>query len=203
MATLQKRRVDFLRHIVNRVLASLNVPAQYIDDIRRAVGRAEDKYHFDAFSGDVRRLAEYLKSKDFDELIMQVKAENKAILLEALRKILEEARKAYSDIPEVVEAIDARLKELETGEREETAKKLEAVEAILHDVAKQGFKIEFKRNENKLLVTYGDKLNASVTYDEKRRSYIMEYTVRDRVELGSPGEVRDFIRLKLAELIKR
>jgi vacuolar-type H+-ATPase subunit H len=203
MTVLQKKRVDFLRHIVNRVLASLNVPAQYIDDIRRAVGRAEDKYRFDAFSGDVRRLADYIKSRDFDELIMQAKAENKAILLEALKKILEEAKKAYSDIPEVVEAIDARLKELETGEREEAVKKLEAVEAILHDIAKQGFKVEFNRDEKKLTLSYGDKLNALITYDEKRRSYIMEYSIKDRVEFGSPGEIRDFIVAKLVDLVKQ
>ncbi len=196
----QRKRVDFLRHIVNRVLASLNVPAQYIDDIRRAIGRAEDKYKFNAFGGDVRRLAEYLKSRDFDDLIMQVKAENKAILLEALKRILEEAKKAYSDIPEVVEAIEARLKELETGEREEAEKKLEALEAILHDLVKQGLKVEFDRNNKLIRLAYGEKLDATVRFDDKRRLYIMEYNVKDRFEAGSPGDMREFISNLLAIL---
>ena len=106
----QQRRIDFLRHIVNKVLASSKVSQQIIDDIKKSVGRAEDRFKFDAFSGDVRRLADYIRSKDFDDLVNILKSTPEG--LDVLKRILEEAKKAYSDIPEIVEAIDQRLKEL-------------------------------------------------------------------------------------------
>lgn len=136
----QQRRIDFLRHIVNRVLASSKAPQQLIDDIKKAVGRAEDRYKFDAFSGDIKRLADYIRSKDFNDLVNILK--NTPGGLDVLKKILEEARKAYSDIPEVVEAIDQKLKEIGKPE-EEKAKALEGqpLRKLAEKLQEKGFKI--------------------------------------------------------------
>ncbi len=104
------RKIDFLRQIVNRVLVEeQKLPPQLVDDIRKQVAQAEDKYGFSAFGGDVAKLAEYLKSKDFDNLIASFKAVD---ALHVLEKILLKAKEYYKDYSEIVEAIDKRLDEI-------------------------------------------------------------------------------------------
>jgi len=138
-ALRQQRRVDFLRHIVNRVLASSNVPQQLIEDVKKLIGRAEDRYKFDAFSGNVKNLAEYLRSTEFNDLINVMKSSPGG--LEILKKILEEAKKAYSDIPEIAEAIDKRLKEI--GGEETPRKRYESplIRRISEKLEKKGFRV--------------------------------------------------------------
>ena len=68
------KKVDFLRHVVNYVLSSrTDIPRQVVDEVRGKVEKAEEKYNFSAFGGDVTELAEYIKSNDFDELIKTLK----------------------------------------------------------------------------------------------------------------------------------
>jgi len=144
----QQRRIDFLRHIVNRVLASSKVSQQIIDDIKKAVGRAEDRFKFDAFSGDVRRLADYIRSKDFNDLVNILKSTPEG--MDVLRRILEEAKKAYSDIPEVVEAIDKKLKELGEPIREETREE-QPIRKLAEKLQEKGFKI-IRADEREALI---------------------------------------------------
>ncbi len=109
------RKIDFLRHIVNRVLAESKLSPQLIEDVRKRIGYAEEKYKFSAFGGDVRKLAEYLRSKDFDELITVFKSGN---ALPKLAEILKIAREKYSDIGELVKAIDEALNKVRKAEEE-------------------------------------------------------------------------------------
>lgn len=111
---------------------------QIIDDIKKAVGRAEDRFKFDAFSGDVRRLADYIKSRDFDDLVNLLKSTPEG--LDVLRRILEEAKKAYSDIPEVVEAIEQRLKEL-GGPVKGEIRREQPIRRLAEKLQEKGFKI--------------------------------------------------------------
>ncbi len=116
------KKVDFLRHIVNRILAESKLSPQLIDDIRKRIAYAEERYKFSAFGGDVRRLADYLRSKDFDELITVFKSGN---ALPKLKEILEVARQKYADYNEVVAAIDdamARVEKLLKSSSEEGKK---------------------------------------------------------------------------------
>ena len=115
------RKVDFLRQIVNRVLAESQLPRQVVEDVRRMVGRAEDKYKFSAFGGDIRRLADYISSREFDDLVNLLKG---ADALNVLIEILERAKEAYRDYPEVVKAIEERLEEIK-GKAEKTEEKKE------------------------------------------------------------------------------
>ncbi len=134
----QQRRIDFLRHIVNRVLASSKVSQQIIDDIKKAVGRAEDRFKFDAFSGDIRRLADYIRSRDFNDLVNILKSTPEG--LDVLRRILEEAKKAYSDIPEVVEAIEQRLKELGEPVKGEIRRE-QPIRRLAEKLQEKGFRV--------------------------------------------------------------
>ena len=104
------KKIDFLRHIVNRVLAESGLSPQLIDDVRKRIAYAEERYKFSAFGGDVKRLADYLRSREFDELITVFKSGN---ALQKLKEILEIAKQKYSDISEVVAAIEDALKRVE------------------------------------------------------------------------------------------
>ncbi len=106
------KRKDFLRHIVNYILASTDVPRQVAEDIKRLVGKAEDKYKFDAFSGNPQMLATYLRSADFDDVIAAARSDSSGRAVKALKAILEEAMQAYADLSDVVSAIEQRLSEL-------------------------------------------------------------------------------------------
>ncbi|BEP17613.1 hypothetical protein PYJP_09650 [Pyrofollis japonicus] len=170
--TVSRRKIDFLRHIVNRVLASSDVPQQFIDDVKKLVGKAEDKYKFDAFSGDIRKLADYIRSRDFDDLVTLLKSNDKG--LEILKKILEEAKKAYSDIPEIVEAIDERLKTLgaETKETETRTDDTAVVREVASALSSKGFKISKLDEKNKIIEAEKDDIKVVLT-DIKRKDGVL------------------------------
>jgi hypothetical protein len=109
------RKIDFLRHIVNRVLAESKLSPQLIDDVRKRIGYAEERYKFSAFGGDVRRLADFLRSREFDELITVFKSGN---AVDKLYEILRIAREKYSDVAELVPAIDEALAKVEKAMKE-------------------------------------------------------------------------------------
>ncbi len=191
------KRKDFLRHIVNRVLASPDAPKQIVDDIRRLVGRAEDKYKFHAFGGDIRRLADYIRSREFEDLIMVAKSDRSGKGVEILRRILEEAKKAYSDIPEVVQAIDERLKQLEAGEAEvgeARGKPLEKVREALGDLVKLGVALDYDEKSEAIKLRFKDKVEALIRYDEKNRVYMVDLRARDTRDFERIDALREYLR---------
>jgi len=195
--TATAKRKDFLRHIVNRVLASPDAPKQIVDDIRRLVGRAEDKYKFHAFGGDVRRLADYIRSREFEDLIMVAKSDRSGKGVEILRRILEEAKKAYSDIPEVVQAIEERLKQLEAGEAEvgeARGKPLEKVREALGELSKLGVALDYDEKSEALKLRFKDKVEAVIRYDEKNRVYMIDLRARDTRDFERIDALREYLR---------
>jgi len=198
------QRKDFLRHIVNRILASSNLPRQVVDDVRRMVGRAEDKYKFHAFGGDIRNLALYLRSPDFNDLVTFLRnirvEKSEEQPLNVLKKILLEAREAYKDIPEVVSAIDERLRELE-GETTTRQDKIEILYRELKSLEDRyrGVKVERDEQQNAVRVSYGDKLAATITLDKERAAYKLAYRLEDELEFDTLSDVKTMLR-RLLEL---
>jgi len=104
---------DFLRNIVNPAL-SKHVKVKEglrnsVDEIRRLVFDAENKYKFSIYNGDPANLAKYLVSDDF-KLVVDLFKSSEA--LEVLEEILLEAKTKYRDIPVVVEAVDKILEQV-------------------------------------------------------------------------------------------
>jgi hypothetical protein len=196
--TVSRRKIDFLRHIVNRVLASSDVPQQFIDDVKKLVGKAEDKYKFDAFSGDIRKLADYIRSRDFDDLVTLLKSNDKG--LEILRKILEEAKKAYSDIPEIVEAIDERLKTLgaETKEAETRTDDTAVVKEVASALSSKGFKISKLDERNRIIEAEKDDVKVILTDIKRKNGILIVDTIEVRnLQFKSADDVAEKI-LKLS-----
>ena len=101
---------DFLRHIVNPKLSTSlrrkKSLKNHVDEIRKFIIEAENKYRFSRFNGNPENLAEYLVSEDFTLLVKLFK---NADSLDILEEILREVREKYGDLPRVVEAVDKAL----------------------------------------------------------------------------------------------
>lgn len=81
---------DFLRHIASRVLTPNTLDVKRLDDVRRLLAMAENKYKFSSYGGDPKRLVDYLRSPDFTELTL-------VIGIDLTKKLLEEIINDYDD----------------------------------------------------------------------------------------------------------
>lgn len=135
-------RKDFLRNVVNTKLSinSDRLPASLIEDLREELGKAEDKYKFSVYGGDVRRLADYLSSPDFEKIVMLARAHN---ALWILREILEDTMREYIDTPEIVEAARKRLETLEETIRSSRID----IDSVARLLKNAGFKVEVSGDE--------------------------------------------------------
>lgn len=114
MVTLE--RLDFLRHIVNPLLAKYSRERKglvnVVNEVRKLIALAEDKYGFSSFEGNPGNLAKYLRSTDFDLVIGVLKSANAMDLVkEILKKVIEN----YRDLAEVVAAARERIESIEKG----------------------------------------------------------------------------------------
>ncbi len=195
-----KQKVDFLRHIVNRVLAEHGLARQVIEDVRKSIGYAEEKYKFSAFGGDPRRLAEYLRSRDFDDVVMLLRG---AKAEEVLVKILEEVKKRYSDYKEVVEAAEARLRELKAETAEKLETKLGLAYNALRNLEEKGAEVKLDEKAGKVTVTLRGPVHVdiTVTYDTSKKTYNIDFVVKGRVVAESTSKIYE-TAFKLIELAK-
>lgn len=108
------RYPDFLRHIVNAKLAEYSKRRKdvvnIIDEVRKLISKAETKYGFSSFGGNPEKLANYLKSEDFELVISTFKSVNAVdILIDILREVADR----YKDLPRVKETIEELISGLE------------------------------------------------------------------------------------------
>ncbi|WP_052296918.1 hypothetical protein [Pyrolobus fumarii] len=194
----QAEKVDFLRHIVNRVLAEHSLPRQIVDDVRKSIGYAEEKYKFSAFGGDPRRLADYLRSRDFDDVVTVLRG---AKAEEVLIHILEEVKKRYSEYKEVVEAAEARLKELKgvVGEKPET--KLGLVYNALRNLEERGVEVKLEGEEVRARLYGPVSFEMRVKYDQTKRNYTAEFKLEGKTVAETTAKLYE-IATKLVDLAK-
>ncbi len=179
---------DFLRQIVNPTLLEFEIPVQVLSEIRKKLEAAENKYNFSAFGGDVRRLADFLRSPLWQEIVSLFES---ADALPALIKILERAKEAYKDYPEVVQAIEEALKNIQQKGGEKV-KQFNILEELKEKVEKiVGDEFETKISENKVVVE-GDRLEAYI--EEDAGKYNMKLEVRGTKETTAWKEVEDILK---------
>ncbi|MEM4824693.1 MAG: hypothetical protein QW354_02320 [Desulfurococcaceae archaeon] len=105
-------RYDFLRHIVNPILnkyIEMGISAKLIGDLKKMFQQAEDIYKFSPYNGSINNLTEFLRSKDFANIVNICKTNN---LLNVLIEVLEDAKAKYSDIENIVNTIDSVLRDI-------------------------------------------------------------------------------------------
>ncbi len=191
-------RKDFLRQIVNRVLATESVPRQIADEIRQQIGRAEDKYKFHVFGGDIRGLAKYLQSDDFKSLLQFIKGAGKDSV-EVFKKILLEARNAYSDVDEVKEAIEKILRELEGAKsaEEETSATVADIDEVFRRLKEylEKEKLQFSISKsNNAIVIRARNLEATISFDDERKTVHITYTVKGKREIKQFEELINLLK---------
>lgn len=96
---------DFLRHIVSKVLTPNNVDFKRLEEARRLLAKAESKFKFSAYGGDPSRLADYLISPDFMELVL-------TIGIELSEKLLLVILNTYNNNEKIITAVKKVLEEL-------------------------------------------------------------------------------------------
>lgn len=186
-----RRRPDFLRNIVNRALADSALPRQVVEEIRQQVGRAEDRYRFHSFGGNIERLAEYIMSEDFDQLILALKSDRSGNGLKVLESILNEALQAYGDIPRVRKAIEARLQQLHGGTLPVTAK-LETLLAEVKRAEKHGAVIRLDKKAATLIVEVPGILRVEVAVSDSGE-LVATYTLKARARHRNVAETAKLI----------
>ncbi|MCY0882726.1 MAG: hypothetical protein OWQ50_02725 [Acidianus infernus] len=110
---------DFLRHIANKVLTPNTLDPKRLDEVRKLLGEAENKYNFSSYGGNPKKLVDYLLSPDFTELVF-------IIVIDLTKKLLEEIINDY-DIEEVKNTAKKLLDEIDGY------KEIENSDAILYN----------------------------------------------------------------------
>ncbi len=137
-------RKDFLRHIAMPVIAeqASRYPPPVVEDAKKWLANAENKYKFSVYGGDPKRIAEFLASEDWRDFLASLrgsKAEDLAVT------ILERLIKEYRDgCPEVSEAAQRALEKLKRGETEALDPSL--VASILQSRLGPAFKVEVDKD---------------------------------------------------------
>ena len=174
------RYEDFLRNIVNRVLArhSNRLPPQFIEEARRVISRAEDKYRFSVYGGNPANLYRYLRSHDFRELIVLFKSAN---AVDVLKEILSLTAETYADISEIVDEAKKIINSL-TGEAQDTSARTITVAKIIEGL--KGLRTVKKiSQENGVIKVIGDGYEAIITMEgEKLHCQIRLNTVKKSYE---------------------
>ncbi|MEB3825553.1 MAG: hypothetical protein LRS47_02660 [Desulfurococcales archaeon] len=163
-------RKDFLRNIVNHILAENTgkLQSSFVEDLRESIGRAEVKYKFSAIDGNIENLAEYLRSTDFDEIVLLARA-HRALWI--IKEILESAKREYSDIESIVSAIDYRLTHIEEGFRESRVD----IESLVRLLKNSGYRIEKSNGEVIIRLQ-----NTEVRVKAEKSVFSYEITIKGR-----------------------
>lgn len=111
--------IDFLRHIVNPVINNYvgkGLASKTANELKKIIASLENKYKFDAFSGDPANLLLFFESQDFEQLVSIFRSFNaEHVLIE----ILEKTKEAYRDIPRLSETVELILKKLAVAKKEQ------------------------------------------------------------------------------------
>ncbi len=147
-------RKDFLRHIAMPVISEFasRYPAPVIEDAKKWLANAENKFRFSIYGGDPRRVAEFLASEDWSDFVASLRG-SKAVDLAVA--ILERLVKEYSEeCPEVAEAAQRALEKLKKSEQEALDPAL--VASLLQSRLGPAFKVEVEKESGEIRVVNSD-----------------------------------------------
>ncbi|WFO75378.1 hypothetical protein J4526_00255 [Desulfurococcaceae archaeon MEX13E-LK6-19] len=187
-------RPDFLRHIVNPLLARYSRERKalvtIVDEVRKLIALAEDKYGFSSFGGNPGNLAKYLRSRDFDLVISALKSANASdLVLEILNTIIEK----YRDLPDVVAAAQERIQSLEKG----VVRKPEE-DTLLQEIARMLVGAKINETDKGIIIEYK---NVRALLTKTPHNYNIEITTILKIPLDKKDTIFEIIR-KIASIIE-
>jgi hypothetical protein len=139
-------RKDFLRQIVNKVISesSGKISASVMEDLKVRFTRAENKFSFSAFGGDPRRIADFLSSEEWTDIVEYAKNVNVTWLLEAILKKLAEEYK--EDCPPIA---SKALETLNSLKGSTIAKEEPTLDSIVRKLKFYGFKVNVIKEDGR------------------------------------------------------
>jgi len=164
-------RKDFLRHIVNKVISesSGKISASVMEDLKVRFARAEDKFSFSAFGGDPRRIADFLSSEEWTDIVEYSKNVNVTWLLEAILKKLAEEYK--EDCPPIA---NKALETLNSLKGSTIAKEEPTLDSIVKKLKFHGFKVNIiKEDEREHAEIEQPLLKIKLYVSEGKINYVM------------------------------
>jgi hypothetical protein len=164
-------RRDFLRQIVNKVISesSGRISASVMEDLKVRFARAEDKFSFSAFGGDPRRIADFLSSEEWADIVEYAKNVNVTWLLEAILKKLAEEYK--EDCPPIA---NKALETLNSLKGSTIAKEEPTLDSIVRKLKFYGFKVNvIKEDEREHAEIEQPLLKVKLYVSEGKINYVM------------------------------
>jgi hypothetical protein len=164
-------RRDFLRQIVNKVISesSGRISASVMEDLKVRFARAEDKFSFSAFGGDPRRIADFLSSEEWADIVEYAKNVNVIWLLEAILKKLTEEYK--DDCPPIA---SKALETLDSLKGSTIAKEEPTLDSIVRKLKFYGFKVNVIKEDGREYAEIEQPLLKVKLYvSEGRINYVM------------------------------
>jgi len=164
-------RKDFLRQIVNKVISesSGKISASVMEDLKVRFTRAEDKFSFSAFGGDPRRIADFLSSEEWTDIVEYAKNVNVTWLLEAILKKLAEEYK--EDCPPIA---NKALETLNSLKGSTIAKEEPTLDSIVRKLKFYGFKVNvIKEDEREHAEIEQPLLKVKLYVSEGKINYVM------------------------------
>jgi len=131
---------DPLRHVINRVLSETakKIPVSVFNDIKKALGRAEDKFRFSIYGGNPLNIVSYLESEDFRDLVNTAYSlQVDWVIKEILAALVDEYRVSCRRIAEKAEEALKQVEEGKPAAREELTP-----EAVYRRLRLMGFNAE-------------------------------------------------------------
>mgnify|MGYP001772487914 CR=1 FL=1 len=107
---------DFLRHVASKILTPVKLDMRRLDEAQKLLAKAEAKYGFSSYGGNPEKLADFLLSPDFTNLIF-------IIGVDLTKKLLELVYDSYSS-QKVKEAAKKILDELDGYNSSEEANQI-------------------------------------------------------------------------------
>jgi hypothetical protein len=165
-------RRDFLRQIVNKVISesSGRISINVMEDLKVKFARAEDKFGFSVFGGDPRRVADFLSSEDWADIVEYARNVNVLWLLEAiLRRLAEEYRDECSVVADkALEALDSLGKgQVVVGEEL-------TLDSVVRRLKFYGFKVNVvKEDEREYVEVEQPLLKVKLYVSDGRINYVM------------------------------
>ena len=164
-------RKDFLRQIVNKVISesSGKISASVMEDLKVRFARAEDKFSFSAFGGNPRRIADFLSSEEWTDIVEYSKNVNVTWLLEAILKKLAEEYK--EDCPPIA---NKALETLNSLKGSTIAKEEPTLDSIVKKLKFHGFKVNvIKEDEREYAEIEQPLLKIKLYVSEGKINYVM------------------------------
>ena len=164
-------RKDFLRQIVNKVISesSGKISASVMEDLKVRFARAEDKFSFSALGGDPRRIADFLSSEEWTDIVEYSKNVNVTWLLEAILKKLAEEYK--EDCPPIA---NKALETLNSLKGSTIAKEEPTLDSIVKKLKFHGFKVNvIKEDEREYAEIEQPLLKIKLYVSEGKINYVM------------------------------